>query len=1312
MSNGLDSALVYLVVQDESLAGRLRGALEPAGYRVVATSALDRLCSLAAEQGKPVAVVVDMALGGAGAGDALAALRSECLQAPPVLFITPDDDVAVRLEAYRAGASATLSRPFTTEGLLRTLERISLALPRDPYRVLLVEGDEALLAEQAAVLRAAGMAVETESEPLSAPGRVEAFAPDVLVLAMEMPGVSGPELAALVRDRESHVGRPILFLTEQADPCQALLALNLGGDDFLYKPVEPALLVAAVSSRARRWREVQEAQSSLRQALYEKEREHQALNHHAIVSIADAQGRITYVNDRFCEVSGYERDELIGQNHRIIKSDLHPPTFYRQMWQTIARGHVWSGEVCNRRRDGELYWVESTVVPFMDEQGKPYQYVSIRTEITQVKQSESALRAIVQSSAFAGGSEFFDSSAEWLAKAMGVRIGFIAERDPNEPERLQMRSLWDGGVMREPFAYDIAATPCQWVYRKGLAAYVSGVAERFPEYQWLREHGVEGYVGLPLHDPQGKLLGHIGIMDDKPLHELNSKVDLLRIFASRVGGEIARRRSEQALKESDERLRRSQVFANIGTWDWDIRSGELFWSERIAPLFGYNEGELDTTYENFMGAIHPEDRDAVTAAVSACIEQGREYNIEHRVVWPDGQVRWVQEKGDVVRDAEGRPLRMLGVVMDIHERREAQQALEDSRQRLLEAQRLARLGNWEANLQSGELEWSEVVYDIFGLRQGVDSLSVERFLDMVHPADRPLLEASQRRAAQSGRQDLVHRILRPSGEVRYVHELANGVYDERGRLIGLMGTVQDVTELKRAEQELMIFRRIFDTAEQGIGVTDAEGYVLYANRAHDAIHGYAHGETLGKHFREFFSSETLAWAPQAINEAIAQGHGWSGLIPVQRPDGTEVITAANVGFVAADDGSPQYLFNILSDNTEEQQRQRQLAEAKEAAERASQAKSQFLSSMSHELRTPMNAILGFAQILEYDESLGGEQRDGVHEIVKAGNHLLSLINEVLDLSKIEAGHIDLSLEAVSLAEVVEECASLIAPVADRAGIALHYAKLEGFCLRADRTRLKQVLLNLLSNAIKYNRENGSVSLVASAQPEQRVCITVVDTGQGVSEEKLEQLFEPFNRVDAEGSEVEGTGIGLAITRRLVEMMGGSIGVESQPGKGSRFWIELPGESEVKTASKADAGPKTLATEQPPSAEYTVLYIEDNPVNLKLVSQLLGRRGHIHLLTAHEPQLGLELAAAHRPALILLDTNMPEMDGYQVLERLRAEPQLCDIPVVAVTANAMPRDIERGRAAGFDDYLTKPLNIPQFISTVERFLRAAPASDES
>jgi signal transduction histidine kinase len=374
---------------------------------------------------------------------------------------------------------------------------------------------------------------------------------------------------------------------------------------------------------------------------------------------------------------------------------------------------------------------------------------------------------------------------------------------------------------------------------------------------------------------------------------------------------------------------------------------------------------------------------------------------------------------------------------------------------------------------------------------------------------------------------------------------------------------------------------------------------------------------------------------------------------------------------------------------------------------ASRAKSDFLSNMSHELRTPMNAILGFAQILRTEPAapLSANQDKFVNQILKAGAHLLALINQVLDLSRIEAGKMSMSLESVNIEDLTQECIPLIQNMATRRGIAIVARNEAAMSLHvtADRFRLKQVLLNVLSNAVKYNRDGGQVSLQCTTMGNGRVRIKVNDTGHGIAQDQLAGLFEPFNRLGAEATEVEGTGIGLALSRQLVELMHGEMGCESVAGAGSTFWIDLPaGNGDVEVAPQ---GTDAAATNAQPRGELTLLYIEDNPANVMLMEVVAARIAGTRLLTAHTAELGIELALMEHPDLIIIDINLPGIDGYEALRRVQALPQITSTPVMALSANASPNDIERGKQAGFVRYETKPIDIQSLIDAIHSILGA-------
>lgn len=430
-------------------------------------------------------------------------------------------------------------------------------------------------------------------------------------------------------------------------------------------------------------------------------------------------------------------------------------------------------------------------------------------------------------------------------------------------------------------------------------------------------------------------------------------------------------------------------------------------------------------------------------------------------------------------------------------------------------------------------------------------------------------------------------------------------------------------------------------------------------------------------------------------------------------DGSRLPTLVSTTALRDSYGELIGYLQIGADNSARKRVEADLHTALAAAEQANRAKTDFVSGMSHELRTPLNAILGFAQLVESGSPLPTpSQKRSVDQILKAGWYLLDLINEILDLSLIESGKLTLSAEPVSLVELMIECRAMIEPQAHKRGIGLTFTSLDvPHFVKADRTRLKQVLINLLFNAIKYNRPAGAVVVECTLRPPDSIRVNVRDTGEGLTAEQVAQLFQPFNRLGRESSAEEGTGIGLVVAKRLVELMAGRIGANSTVGQGSVFWFELK-LTAAPALSEEDAlrASQTTAPLSDGAPVRTVLYVEDNPANLELVEQLIARRHDLRLLSAAEGNLGIELARAYQPEVILMDINLPGISGIEVMKILRADPATAHIPIIALSANAVPRDIQRGLQAGFFSYATKPIKVDEFMDTLDvalTFARSAP-----
>ncbi len=538
-----------------------------------------------------------------------------------------------------------------------------------------------------------------------------------------------------------------------------------------------------------------------------------------------------------------------------------------------------------------------------------------------------------------------------------------------------------------------------------------------------------------------------------------------------------------------------------------------------------------------------------------------------------------------------------------------------------------------------------------------------------------------------------------------------------GGIIGYLLIGTDNSARKQVEEKLRWteegFRLMVESVTDcAIVMLDSEGRVASWNTGAQRIKGYPAEEIVGQHFSRFYPPADIArGVPQRdLNAAAAEGRfeveGWR-----VRKDGS--MFWANVVFTAIRDqgGNARGFAKLTRDLTAGRQVEQTLTRAKGAAEKANLAKSEFLSSMSHELRSPLNAILGFAQLMESDATPATpSQKASIDEILRAGWYLLELINEILDLAQIESGKLSLSPEPTSLAEVILECQAMIEPQALNRGIRMTFPQFDLPCFVAvDRTRLKQVLINLLSNAVKYNQAGGTVVVDCAGSTAERIRLNVRDTGAGLPPEKLAQLFQPFNRLGQEHGAEQGTGIGLVMSKRLVELMGGVLGVESSVGVGSVFWCELGAAAAPELEAKtADPEAVDRAQAEPGAPLRTLLYVEDNPANLKLVEQLIARRPTMRLLTAVDGNRGIQLARAHQPDLILMDINLPGISGIEALKILRDDPATSHIPIVALSANAMPRDIAKGVEAGFFSYLTKPIKVKEFMEALDAALESGKA----
>lgn len=823
------------------------------------------------------------------------------------------------------------------------------------------------------------------------------------------------------------------------------------------------------------------------------------------------------------------------------------------------------------------------------------------------------------------------------------------------------------------------------------------------------------------------------------------------LLDEQLGTNVLLQASNDALQESTQKLTVTLNSIGDAVISTDAHAHVTLINPVAQSMTGWTQAQAQgRPIAEIFHIVNKADRREATIPVARVLAMGTVQGLANHTVLiaRDGKEYDIADSCSPLRDLQGSVIGAVLVFRNVTAEHAAQQNLRDSAARVQTILNTVGDGIITLHAQGGTIESANpAVEHMFGYSAAeLKSMSFGALIPELDQAQHDVAlehySASPAALAMGHGREVMG--LRKDGSV-FPLEIAVSEMT-LGKELYFTGILRDISARKQAEEALRkadaLQNAIFSSPNFSCIATDAHGVIQIFNVGAERVLGYTAAEMVN-----LVTPADISEPAELVTRAQALGAelhadikpGFEALafkasraiediyeLTYIRKDGTRLPALVSVTALrnagSADKAIIGYLL-IGTDNTERKLAQDErhhlnnalqlkyveLEAARCTADKANQAKSEFLSSMSHELRSPLNAILGFAQLM--DSGLPAPtagQKSSIEQILKAGWYLLELINEILDLALIESGKLSMSMEPVSLQEVLRDCQAMIEPQANQRGISMRFPKFKAPCyIQADRTRVKQVFVNLLTNAIKYNRTEGSLDVTFRPAGRRRVHVSVRDTGQGLSTQKLEQLFEPFNRLGQEDSNEEGTGIGLVVSKRLIELMGGSIGAHSTVGVGSDFWIELDLADPHSLILEAT---DELALHATPAAVgtnmRTLLYVEDNEANMELVAQLVDRRADLRLLRAEDGVRGIAMARTHLPDLILMDINLPGISGLQALGLLHDDPATTHIPVIALSANAMPRDVEKGLEAGFYRYLTKPIKITEFMLALDQGLERA------
>ena len=1166
-------------------------------------------------------------------------------------------------------------------------------------RILYIEDDAAAAALLKTVVEEYGHQMDiapTGAEGLAA-HTAEPY--DALAVDFQLPDMTGMDVCRKLLLDDPDL--PIVMVTGKGDQRLVVEALSLGVLQYVMKDgqaVYTELLPSIITNLLRRGVEARDKRATEAAFRISEERYRLASE---IASLGywtwdHAGNRIASCSPGLARIFGVSVDEYLARS-ASGESDwtwYHPDDrdHYRKTVQAAKKNKTGFDITCRIiNGQGEVRWVHEICEVTLNDDGSLRETLGVTQDITKRKQIEETLRRqrfVTEQAEKTGsfGHWMWDEvndvclhCSEGLARLRGMTVdAYMAAM--SDPDGLQVRIHPD----------DQARMSDVWSLMHELMEPYSveyRCLNRDGNIRWMRE------TGAPLDvSDDGKVLTSVGVTHD-----------------------ITRAREiEERLRKSEERFRQVAAVSSDWVWEMDADLRFSYVSEGFHRITGLDPGFLLGNARQDIVSAEDLEKPHWRKHLADLDARRQFRDFQYAFTGPEDRRLYFRINGTPVFDEGGTFRGYRGTATDVTARVAAQEAMAENAEKLRHAATLAKVGYfvWDEVRQrivscTGEFER---IYGVTTEEYIAATNSLDALVRWVHPDDRESYAtySTDDPEYQNG-YDMEYRIVARDGRVRHVREIATHTFDDNGHIIQTHGAVQDITDYKEAGEALKDAQRLARIGSWRWSV--GQNRLVSCSEEYARILGISMASALeylaGKGYEIVHTGDRERFA-HTFDTALSEGHDYEVEYRIVRPDG-DIRDILEIGeAVRGSDGQCHELVGTIQDITERKAAEREIVEAREAADKANQAKSEFLSSMSHELRTPLNAILGFSQLMEYNpkEPLTEAQESSVEHIKKGGAHLLRLIEDILDLAKIEAGKTELSIEDVPLLECLAECTALVQNMLKERGIqaSLPESSANKHRVRADFTRLKQVVLNLLSNAIKYNSENGRIDIAVEEMPENFLRLSISDTGAGIPEDRQEELFQPFSRLGAENTDIEGTGIGLVVTRELMELMGGSIGFTSEVGRGSTFHIDLP----LATADKSP-GAETAASApdvkvgQLPTMSGTFLYVEDNPTNLALMERIVAQIDGITMMSAHNAEFGLEMAKSQEPDLIILDINLPGMSGLEAVRKLRETDATCQIPVIALSAAATEEDIQKGLDAGFHRYLTKPINVMEVTETFRSFL---------